>query len=266
MFDGFDVSWPLRLAIGIFTALVAVFLLAPSLIVVPMSFSASELLQFPPSEFSLRWWQQYWQSDLWMPATKTSLLLATVTAAGAVPIAFAAAYATTRSLGWAKLPLYAVLLMPATVPPILVAIGLFFVLARMHLVGSFPGLWLGHTVIAIPTAYVILSAGFARFDFTQEKAARSLGAGWWRSMFSVVIPQMRFSLLSAALLAFLTSLDEVIVSMFVGGGANTTLTKVMFLGLRDRVDPQAAVISTIWIVLVAIVVTVVFGRQRQEHS
>lgn len=262
MFDGFDIAWPLRLAIGVFMALVAVFLLAPSLIVVPMSFSASELLQFPPTEFSLRWWQQYWQSDLWMPATKTSLLLATVTAAAAVPIAFAAAYATTRSLGWARLPLYGVLLMPATVPPILVAIGLFFVLARMHLIGSFPGLWLGHTVIAIPTAYVILSAGFARFDFTQEKAARSLGAGWWRSMFSVVIPQMRFSLLSAALLAFLTSLDEVIVSMFVGGGANTTLTKVMFLG----VDPQAAVISTIWIVLVAIVVTVVFGRQRQEHS
>lgn len=266
MFDGFDIERPVRFAIGVFMALVAVFLLTPSLIVVPMSFSASELLQFPPTEFSLRWWQQYWQSDLWMPATKTSLLLATATAACSVPIAFAAAYATTRSLGWAKLPLYGVLLMPATVPPILVAIGLFFVLAKMHLIGSFSGLWLGHTVLAIPTAYVILSAGFARFDFTQEKAARSLGAGWWRTMFSVVIPQMRFSLLSAALLAFLTSLDEVIVSMFVGGGANTTLTKVMFLGLRDRVDPQAAVISTVWIVLVAIVVVVVFGRQRQEHS
>lgn len=181
MFDGFDVSWPLRLAIGLFTALVATFLLAPSLIVVPMSFSASELLQFPPTEFSLRWWQQYWQSDLWMPATKTSLLLATVTAAGAVPIAFAAAYATTRSLGWAKLPLYGVLLMPATVPPILVAIGLFFVLARMHLVGSFPGLWLGHTVIAIPTAYVILSAGFARFEIghagKRAGGRRRLGKG-----------------------------------------------------------------------------------------
>lgn len=266
MFDGFDIERPVRFAIGVFMALVAVFLLTPSLIVVPMSFSASELLQFPPTEFSLRWWQQYWQSDLWMPATKTSLLLATATATCSVPIAFAAAYATTRSLGWAKLPLYGVLLMPATVPPILVAIGLFFVLAKMHLIGSFSGLWLGHTVLAIPTAYVILSAGFVRFDFTQEKAARSLGAGWWRTMFSVVIPQMRFSLLSAALLAFLTSLDEVIVSMFVGGGANTTLTKVMFLGLRDRVDPQAAVISTVWIVLVAIVVVVVFGRQRQEHS
>lgn len=265
MFDGFDIERPLRFAIALFVLLVSAFLLVPSLIVVPMSFSASELLQFPPSELSLRWWREYWQSDLWMPATKTSLMLATATAACSVPIAFAAAYATTRASRWMRLPLYGVLLAPATVPPILIAIGMFFVLARLHLIGSFAGLWIGHTVIAIPTAYVILSAGFAKFDFTLERAARSLGAGWWRSMFSVVIPQLRFSLLSAALLAFLTSLDEVIVSMFVGGGGNTTITKVMFLGLRDRVDPQAAVISTIWIVLVAVVVAVVFGSRRQAE-
>lgn len=264
MFDGFDIERPLRLSIAVFMVVVAAFLLMPSLIVVPMSFSASELLEFPPSELSLRWWREYWQSDLWMPATKTSLLLAAATATCTVPVAFAAAYATTRASDWVKLPLYGVLLTPATVPPILIAIGMFFVLARLHLIGSFAGLLAGHTVVAIPTAYVILSAGFAKFDFTQERAARSLGAGWWRSMFSVVIPQMRFSLVSAALLAFLTSLDEVIVSMFVGGGSNTTLTKVMFLGLRDRIDPQAAVISTIWIVLVAVIVAVVFGRQRPE--
>lgn len=265
MFDGFDIEVPWRILIGLFMAVVSVFLLAPSLIVVPMSFSASELLQFPPSEFSLRWWREYWQSALWMPATRISFLLATATALSAVPIGFFAAYATTRALGRMKWPLYGVLLMPATVPPILIGIGLFFVLAKLHLIGSFGGLLLGHTVLAIPTAYVILAAGFARFDFTQEKAAHSLGAGWWRTILLVIVPQLRFSILSAALLSFLTSLDEVIVSMFIGSGSNTTLTKVMFLSLRDRVDPQAAVISTVWIILVAVIVGVVFTRQQPDR-
>lgn len=250
-----------RFAFGLFACLVAVFLLIPTLLVIPMSLSGSELLEFPPTTWSTRWWQEFWQSNVWMSATRVSLLLALSTALCAVPIALAAAYATRSISSRPALLLSGLVLMPVAVPPVLIGIGLFFAFAKLQLNGTFPGLLIGHTLMAMPVAFVILRAALSTFDLDQLRVARSLGANGPQSFFLVLVPQVRGQILTAALLAFLTSLDEVIISMFVGSGSNTTLTKVMFLSLRDRIDPQTAVISSVWTVLVFAIVLIVYRRE-----
>ena len=243
-----------RLLMAVFAVLVCAFLVAPALIVVPMSFSSSSLLEFPPRGFSLRWYATVWDSLTWMSSIRTSLLLATATAATSVSTGLLAAYARCKLPPTLSAGIGFVLLAPAFLPAILIGIGLFFLLARLGMVGSFAGLLLAHTALAVPVVIVIIGAGFERFDFAQERAARSLGAGWIRTMRTVIIPQISFQLATAALLAFLTSLDEVVVAMFIATGDLTTMTKVMFLSLRDRIDPSIAAVSTVLLLLVVIIV------------
>lgn len=96
----------------------------------------------------------------------------------------------------------------------------------------------------------------------QLQAARSLGAGWSGAILGIMLPQMTLSLVSAALMAFLTSLDEAVISIFVSSGANTTLPKLMFISLRDQIDPTIAAISTLWTGLVVAVVLIFASRQK----
>ena len=244
------------------SALVLVFLMLPTLVVVPLSFSASDLLEFPPRAYSLRWYENFFGSATWMAALRTSLILGTLKAMLAVPSALLACVSMNRLGGKAAVTIQSVLLIPSIVPGILLAIGLFFVLAAQGLIGTLFGVLVGHVVLAIPVACIVLSPALARFDWNQVQAARSLGANWARAVGGIIVPQLRISLLSATLMAFLTSLDESVISIFVASGRNSTLPKLMFLSLRDQIDPTIAAISTLWTVLVVAVVLIVALRQK----
>ena len=125
-----------------------------------------------------------------------------------------------------------------------VPLSLFF-----GLVNSLLGLVLAHTILAPHLILVIVSVALKSYDLNQELAARGLGASRLTAFLTVTLPQIRFSIITSALLAFLTSFDEVIVAMFVSGGDNSTLTRNMFNALRDQIDPTIAAISTIMIVI-----------------
>ncbi|RUW22630.1 ABC transporter permease [Mesorhizobium sp. M4B.F.Ca.ET.215.01.1.1] len=251
-----------RVALWGFAALVMAFLILPTLVVVPLSFSASDLLEFPPRAYSLRWYENFFGSATWMDALRTSLILGTLTAAIAVPLALLACISTNRLGGRAAATIQGVLLTPSIVPGILLAIGLFFVLAAQGLVGTLFGVLVGHVVLAIPVACIVLVPALARFDWNQVQAARSLGADWARAIGGIIVPQLRISLLSATLMAFLTSLDESVISIFVASGRNSTLPKLMFLSLRDQIDPTIATISTLWTAIVVAVILIVTLRQK----
>jgi putative spermidine/putrescine transport system permease protein len=255
-------------ALALGAGLLAFLLMLPTMLVAPMSFASADLLEFPPHQWSMRWWGELSRSLTWLGSIRLSLSLALATTLITMPIAVAAAYAAAVAPGLRPL-LNGVLIAPLLVPPILVATGLFFVYAKLALNGTFVGLLMGHTLMALPVAYLILRPAIASFDFEQERAARSLGATRWEATIEVLLPQIGASLLAATLLAFLTSLDEVIISIFVGGGENTTLTKIMFESLRDRVDPMTAVVATVWTVFVfAVVIVVQFmttSRGRAEQ-
>jgi len=108
---------------------------------------------------------------------------------------------------------------------------------------------LAHSVLAIPLVVITVASSLKSYDMNQEMVARSLGASRPRAFLTVTLPQIRISVISAALLAFITSLDEVVISLFIAGGDRATLTKRMFNALRDEIDPTIASISTLLIVL-----------------
>jgi len=247
------------------TVLVLAFLVLPTLIVIPMSFSASRYLEFPPRQWSLRWYEAYFASATWMDATRTSLTAASLTALTATPLGTAAAYGLYFSrLRLGKLAFW-LMMTPIIVPAILVGIAIFYAYVQLKLVNSLIGVVLAHTVVAIPIVMMIVTAALQSFDVNQERVARSLGASRLRAFVEIVAPQIRFSLVTAAIFAFLTSFDEVIIAIFVSGGSNSTLTRTMFASLRDQIDPTIAAISTMMIVVTTGLVLAVhaWGARRR---
>lgn len=234
-----------RLWLYALAGLVMLFLVIPTLIVIPMSFSASQYLEFPPREWSLRWYASYFASPSWMQATATSLKAAALTTLVATPLGTMAAYGLHASR-WRFAGLLTMLLLtPMVVPVILIGIGVFYAYVKLKLVNTLLGLALAHSMLAVPVVMMVVASALKSFDLNQELVARSLGASRLRAFWLVTLPQIRFSVVTAAVLAFLTSFDEVVVSLFVSGGDHSTLTRNMFNALRDQVDPTIGAISTL---------------------
>lgn len=238
---------PVRYLVAVAGCAVVLFLIVPVFIVVPMSFSGTRFLAFPPPSLSLRWYHEYFRSSEWMLATFVSLQVAFSTCLLATPIGVAAAYAIhTHQARWVRVA-YTLLMLPLMVPHIILAVGIFFLYARLALNNTIGGLVLAHTMLALPFVVITTLAGLQGFDMTQERAAQSLGVNRLRAFLAVTAPQIRGSIVAGALFAFISSLDEVVVSLFVSGGPSSTLPKRMFVALRDEVDPTIAAISSLLI-------------------
>lgn len=238
-----------RLWLYIVAGIIMILLVIPTLIVIPMSFSDSQYLEFPPEVWSTRWYEVYVESAKWMRATVTSFKVGILTMLVATPLGTMAAYALFVSGHRAARALFAFMLTPMIVPVILIAIGTFYAYGKVGLNNTITGLVLAHTVLAAPLIMIVITSALRNYDLDQERVARSLGATRTKAFFTITLPQIKFSIVTAALLAFLTSFDEVIISIFVSGGKNATLTKHMFSALRDFIDPTIAAISTIMVVV-----------------
>jgi len=255
-----------RLWLYALSVIVVSFLVLPTIIVIPMSFSASQYLEFPPREWSLRWYTNYVNSPAWMQATATSLKAALLTTLVATPLGTLAAYGLfTSRLRGGRL-IMPMLLTPIIVPVILVGIGVFYSYVRLKLVNTLIGLVLAHSMLAIPLVTVVVTSALRSYDMSQEMVARSLGASRVRAFILITLPQIRFALVTSAVLSFLTSFDEVVVALFVSGGDNSTLTRNMFLALRDQIDPTIAAISTVMIVISSLLIALsqVLGRSHRR--
>lgn len=246
-----------RLWLYTLAAIIMFLLVVPTFIVIPMSFSDAQYLQFPPENWSTRWYQEYFGSAKWMRATSTSLKVGVLTMLVATPIGTMAAYALFVSGHRAARALFVLLITPMIVPVILIAIGAFYVYGRTGLNNSITGLVLAHTAMATPLVMIVITAALRSYDLNQELVARSLGANRFTAFMTITLPQIKFSVVTAALLSFLTSFDEVIISIFVSGGVNATLTKHMFAALRDYIDPTIAAISTIMVFLSTLLLLIV---------
>jgi ABC-type spermidine/putrescine transport system permease subunit II len=242
-----------RLWLYAFAAAALAFLILPTLLIVPMSFTATSFLQFPPPAWSFRWYRAWFGNPEWVDATIISFQAATLTMLFAAPLGFAAAYATRAAGARAARALAAVLTVPMLMPAILIGIGLYLVYVPLGLNNSIAGLVLAHTSLTIPYAYVIMLARLRDFDPRQELAARSLGCTRLRAFLSVTLPQVRASAIAAALLAFIFSFDEGVVAYFIATGSASTLPRRMFLALQFGVDPTIAAISSGLILLTVVV-------------
>ncbi|MEM7172338.1 MAG: ABC transporter permease [Pseudomonadota bacterium] len=253
-----------RFWLYVLACIIMLLLVLPTFIVVPMSFSDSQYLEFPPSTWSSRWYEVYFGSTKWMRATVTSLTIGFLTMLVATPLGTMAAYALFVSSHRVSKAIFMLLITPMIVPVILIAIGAFYAFGRVGLNNTISGLVLAHTAIALPLVMIVITAALRSYDLNQERVARSLGATRLKAFFLVTLPQIKFSVVTAALLSFLTSFDEVIIAIFVSGGVNATLTKHMFSALRDFIDPTIAAISTIMVLIssILLLLTQFIGGRR----
>jgi ABC-type spermidine/putrescine transport system permease subunit II len=232
-----------------------VFLCAPILIVVVVSFNASEFIQFPPRAWSLRWYQNYFSARQWVEPTLLSLRIAFVTMVLSTVLGTAAAIGLTRGRFRGRRMLEFFFVSPMVVPTIVLAIGLYLLFARFKLVGKPLALYLAHTVVAAPLVIVIVSAALKTTDSAIELAARSLGAGYFRTLWHVTLPAILPAVVSGAAFAFLVSFDEVVLAIFLGGPATTTLPKRMWESVRYEIDPTLTAISTLLVIIPIVILS-----------
>jgi len=237
-------------------ALVFFFLMAPLVVVFPISLSSSSYLQFPPPGWSWRWYDAYFSDPTWMDATWRSLKVAACTTVLATLLGTMLAFSLVRGRYPGKAMLNQASLLPLVVPVIVYSIAVYAMFGYLKLIGMWQAIVLGHTVHAIPFVVIIVGAALRTFDVAQEHAAMSLGASRARAIWRVTLPQIRPSLVSSAFLAFISSFDELVVAMFLGG-SNMTLPKKMFDNIVNEIDPTIAAVSVVQIVLVTVVLVIV---------
>jgi putative spermidine/putrescine transport system permease protein len=252
-------------ALKAYGAVMVLLLMLPVAVVVPISFTASQFLAFPPEGFSLRWYETFLGSPVWQAALLRSLSVATATGVLAVALGLGAAFMLARLGGtWAK-AVFSFVVAPLILPRIVIAVGLFYLFARLGLTGTEAGLVIGHTVLGIPYVVVTLAAALKRHDWRLDDAARLLGAGAFARLRTVTLPLLLPSLGAAFLFAFLTSFDELTIAIFVSGGLSTTLPKQMWDDMLLQVNPTLAAVSTSLLVAISLVV-LTLGLLRRERA
>ena len=243
-----------------------VFLLGTIIIIIPISFSSSSFLSYPLPGFSTRWYEAVLEPFPWMFAVENSIIVAVATTIIATILGTLAAYGLTRADFPGKALIFGLLISPLAVPLVITALGLYFFLARIGLVQTHIGLIVAHVVLATPFVVITVSATLKGFDWNLVRAAESLGASPLGAFFQVTLPLIMPGVLAGAIFAFVTSLDEIVVALFLSGPAQSTLPRQLFTGLRDQLDPSIVAIASMLIaVSVTILIIVEFLHWRNDR-
>ena len=244
---------------------VLAFLILPTLLVLPMSFSETSYLRFPPSGFSLRWYQAYLTDPEWIAATLFSLKIALLTTLAATALGTMAALALARGDLPGREMINALMLAPLVVPHIVLAIAIYLQFAPLRLNGTTFGFVAAHTALAAPYVVIIVSAALSRVDPALEMAALNLGASRLRAFGEVTMPLVAPAIFAGAVFAFLASFDETIVSFFISGVENKTLTRKLFEDIDFNLSPIIAAVSTVIVVItVAVMALAQWAKGRSE--
>lgn len=225
--------------------LVVGFMLAPLLVVIPMSFSASRSFAFPPPSYSLIHYRTYFTSRAWLIPTLNSAGIAFACSLLTMLITLPAAFAINRRDFLTRRLCQVLLLLPMLVPSIVMAISYYTIFGSMGLLHNYLGILLAHTCISIPVALIALSPSVRGFDRSLERAAAAAGASPMQIFLHVTLPLLRPAFIVAAVFAFVHSFDETVISLFIAGAGVDTLPRRMFESIRLDSDPVIAVVSTL---------------------
>lgn len=247
----------------LYVILILLFLIAPALIVVPLAFTDARSLAFPPAGYSLRWFEEYLSSPIWISATLRSFGVAFATALLATLLGGFAALAMATSQSRFKKFIFGFMLAPMIVPRIVIAVGLFYLMAQVGLVASNSGLVIGHTLLAIPFTFITIGAVLKGYDWQLNQAAATLGAGRLAVLRLITMPLLRGGIISAALFAFVTSFDELTIALFISGGLKSTLPKQMWDDMYLQLNPTLAAVS---VVVLCIVTVMLLAAQRMSRK
>lgn len=281
--------------------LIFLFLIAPVLIIIPLSFNAEpyftftqKMMSLDPEGFSTRWydllltfgmsapegardgswWADVWQNSAWVQAAKNSVIV------GVFATIFATVLGTIAALGLSRpeMPyrrlIMAILISPMIVPIIITATGLFFFyssiqISKWELFGwqiPYLGIILAHATLGIPFVIITVTATLVGFDHSLTRAAASLGANPRTTFFKVTMPLILPGVISGALFAFVTSFDEVVAVLFIGAFDEQTIPRQMWNGIREQISPAILSVATILVVISILLLTVLeLLRRRSER-
>lgn len=233
----------------ILVAFILIGIIAPILIVFPLSFTSLSYFKFPPSGYSMKWYLSFFQDSQWVDVFVRSIEIALFTSVLSLIIGTMAAYAVIRINFWGKRIFMGIMIAPMIIPVIVVGAALYSYFADLKLTNTITGLVLAHSISAIPVVFVSVLSGLKDMDINLERAAIGLGATPIRAFFKVTVPIIGPSFFSGAIFAFMISFDEIVLSIFVSGPSTKTLPVKMWENLNTNVDPTIASVSTIMITL-----------------
>ncbi|OJY78698.1 MAG: ABC transporter permease [Rhizobium sp. 60-20] len=234
---------------GLLVGCILFFLILPTLLIIPMSLSQTDYIQFPPQGLTWHWYSAYFSDPDWMAATWFSVRIAIATTVSATIIGTMASLAIVRGDLPFKGTLQALTVGPMIVPHIVFGVALYLVFSPLQLTGSFIGFLIAHTVLAIPYVVITVTASLQRLDPMLELAGLSCGANRLQVFFRIVLPNIAPGIASAAIFAFLASFDEATVAFFISDTGGKSIGRKMFEDIDFNLTPVIAAASA---VLVAI--------------
>jgi len=273
--------------------LIFLFLIAPILIVIPLSFNAEpyftfteKMLKLDAEGYSTRWydllltfgmiapdaardgswWADVWANAAWVNAAKNSVIIGFFSTLLATALGTLAALGLSRPEMPFRRAIMAVLISPMIVPIIITATGLFFFYSMTGLANSYFGIILAHATLGIPFVIITVTATLVGFDHSLTRAAANLGASPSTTFFKIIMPLILPGVISGALFAFVTSFDEVVVVLFVAAHDQQTIPRQMWNGIREQISPAILSVATILVIIsILLLTTVELLRRRSER-
>lgn len=250
-----------------------VFLIAPLLIIVPLSFNAQpyftftpEMLAFDAEAFSLRWYRDIIDNPQWLHSIRNSFVIGISATLLATTLGTLAALGLTSPAMPYRRTLMAVLISPMIVPIIITATGMYFFYSSIGLAQTHIGIILAHTALGIPFVIITVTATLQGYDRTLTRAAQSLGAPPHVAFFKVTMPIILPGVVAGALFAFVVSFDEVVVVLFMAGFEERTIPRQMWAGIREQISPTILAVATaLVLVSIALLTAVELLRRRSER-
>jgi len=253
--------------------LIFFFLIVPIVIIVPLSFNAEpyftftrEMLTFDPDGYSLRWYQEFLTSEEWLTGIKNTFIIAICSTFLATSLGTIAALGLSRSyIPWRN-AIMAMLISPMVVPLIISAAGMYFFYSDIGLAQTYPGIILAHTALGTPFVIITVTATLVGFDHSLVRAAAVSGADPTTIFFKIIAPLIAPGVISGALFAFITSVDEIVIVFFIAGPEQKTVPLKMFSGIREEISPTILAVASILVGLsVLLLVSLELIRRRNER-
>ena len=260
-------------AFRVICGLIFFFLIAPILIIIPLSFNAEDFFTFTPAMlslspegYSMKHYEDFFTNNDWQQALWNSVTIAPMATLLSVGFGTLAAIGLSQPHVPFRRAIMAILISPMIVPLIISAAGMFFFYSRIGLQGTYWGVVLAHAALGIPFVIITVTATLVGFDRSLTRAAANLGADPVTTFFRVQMPLILPGVISGGLFAFITSFDEVVVVLFVGSAGQKTLPWQMFTGLREQISPTILAVATILVAIsIVLLATIEILRRRSER-
>lgn len=257
----------------ILCGLIFFFLIAPIVIMVPLSFNVepyftytTKMLSLNPEGFSLRWYEDLFTSSSWMSSIRNSLLIGVASTILATTLGTLAALGLSRAEMPGKGLIMGALISPMIVPLIISAAGMFFFYSSVGLAGTYLGVILAHAALGTPFVVITVTATLVGFDNSLVRASASLGANPARTFFKIQMPLILPGVVSGGLFAFITSFDEIVIVLFVAGVDQRTIPREMWSGIREQISPTILAVASILVAFsIALLTAVELLRRRSER-